>query len=267
MTETGMVLSNQLHGERRAGYVGLPMPGVEVRIARPDAAAALAEPRLVEPPAEPSPAEPPAETSPAEPPAETSPAEPPSPGGMSAAKSPGPCSTSGEAAGELRVRGPALFSGYWSDAAATAAAFDDEGWFRTGDTAETGGRPPLFRILGRASVDILKAGGFKVSALEVEAALLACPGVAETAVVGVPDAVYGQKIAALVVLRAPGGGAAAAAAEDAAAAEAVLRASLAQLLAPYQLPRIIRFLPELPRNAMGKVNKKALLARFFPPPG
>jgi malonyl-CoA/methylmalonyl-CoA synthetase len=222
MTEVGMALSNPLHGERRPGFVGLPMPGVQVRIVRPEVA---------EPPA-----------------ADARPGDGSGP------------SASGEAAGELRVRGASLFSGYWRDAAATAAAFDEDGWFRTGDTAEVGGEPPRFRILGRTSVDILKVGGFKVSALEVEGALLACPGVAEAAVVGVPDAVYGQKIAALVVLQPPEASQAAAAAE-----EAALRASLAQLLAPYQLPQIFRFLPELPRNAMAKINKKALLARFFPP--
>lgn len=91
------------------------------------------------------------------------------------------------------MRGDTVFSHYWDNAAATAAAFDSNGFFRTGDTiALDAGSPPYFKILGRSSVDIIKSGGFKLSALQIEDALLRCPGVKEVAVVGLPDDTYGQ---------------------------------------------------------------------------
>ena len=99
--------------------------------------------------------------------------------------------------GEIEVRGPGVFAEYWGNPDATRDAFRD-GWFRTGDTAVVeNGR---YRILGRTNVDILKTGGHKVSALEIEEALREHPAVAECAVVGVPDPEWGERVAAAVVL-------------------------------------------------------------------
>ena len=102
--------------------------------------------------------------------------------------------------GELRVRTPQMFSAYHGDAAATAASFDEEGRFRTGDTG-TRDADGVVRLLGRTSIDIIKSGGYKLSALEIEAVLLEHPAVAEVAVTGVPDATWGERVTAWVVAR------------------------------------------------------------------
>jgi len=150
--------------------------------------------------------------------------------------------------GEIEVRGPAVFSEYWRKPEATREAFRD-GWFRTGDTAvrENG----VYRILGRTSIDILKTGGHKVSALEIEEVLLQHPAIAECAVVGIDDKEWGQRVASAVVLR-PG------AALDLDA----LRAWARELLAVHKLPSRLLVLDVLPRNAMGKVVKPAVAALF-----
>jgi malonyl-CoA/methylmalonyl-CoA synthetase len=153
--------------------------------------------------------------------------------------------------GELRVRTTQMFDGYHGDDAATAATFDAEGRFRTGDTGvrETGpdGQETI-RLLGRTSVDIIKSGGYKISALEIEAALRDHPAVAELAIVGVPDATWGELITAWVVTRAG----ASLTLDD-------LAAFARERVAPYKVPRALRVVPALPRNAMGKVQKKQLL--------
>jgi malonyl-CoA/methylmalonyl-CoA synthetase len=148
--------------------------------------------------------------------------------------------------GELRVRTPQMFSGYHGDAAATAAGFDAQGRFRTGDTGtrDAGG---VIRLLGRTSVDIIKSGGYKLSALEIEAALLEHPAVAEVAVVGLPDQTWGERVTACVVPRAP-----------AVVTLEALQEFVRDRLAPYKLPRELRILDALPRNAMGKVQKQLL---------
>jgi malonyl-CoA/methylmalonyl-CoA synthetase len=149
--------------------------------------------------------------------------------------------------GELRVRSTQMFLGYHGDDAATAASFDAEGRFRTGDTGvrDAGG---VVRLLGRTSVDIIKSGGYKISALEIEAALLEHAAVAEIAVVGEPDPIWGERVAACVVTRAG---------QTLTLDE--LQGFARARLAPYKVPRALRLLPALPRNAMGKVQKKRLL--------
>jgi len=195
MTEIGMALSNPLHGERRPGFVGNPLPGVEVRVvdeaARP---------------------------------------------------------VSDGTPGELEVRGPSVFREYWRRPDETERTFR-EGWFRTGDVAvdESG----AYRLLGRTSVDIIKTGGYKVSALEIEEVLRAHPAIAECAVVGIADPEWGERVALAVELK-PG---ASVSLED-------LQTWAKPQLAPYKVPRALRSVETLPRNAMGKVLKPDVAALF-----
>jgi malonyl-CoA/methylmalonyl-CoA synthetase len=197
MTETGMILSNPLRGERLPGTVGSPLPGVEVKLVD-DAGAELL----------------------------------------------------GDAEGELWVRGEAVFEEYWRRPEPTAAAFVGE-WFRTSDVARRQGR--VYRLLGRASVDIIKTGGYKVSALEIEEVLRAHPAVEDCAVVGLADEEWGERVAAAVI---PAAGAEPAAEE--------LRRFCKERLAPYKAPRDFLAVAALPRNTLGKVEKprvKKLFAR------
>jgi malonyl-CoA/methylmalonyl-CoA synthetase len=147
--------------------------------------------------------------------------------------------------GELRVRTPQIFSAYHRDAATTAGSFDEEGRFRTGDTGlrDADG---VVRLLGRTSIDIIKSGGYKLSALEIEAVLLEHPAVAEVAVTGVADATWGERVTAWVVAR------------GAPPTLADLQTFARERLAPYKLPRALELLAQLPRNAMGKVQKQRL---------
>lgn len=148
--------------------------------------------------------------------------------------------------GEIQVRGPAVFLEYLNRESATAESFDD-GWFRTGDMAvlENG----YYRIMGRLSVDIIKSGGYKLSALEIEAVLLQHPAIRECAVVGIPDDTWGEMVVAAIV-QEPG-------TESLSVAE--LSNWSAQHLAKYKIPRRVIHVDGLPRNAMGKVTKRALV--------
>jgi malonyl-CoA/methylmalonyl-CoA synthetase len=154
----------------------------------------------------------------------------------------------GETVGEVQVRGPNLFSGYLNRPEATAAAFDGD-WFRTGDMAvrEADG---TIRLVGRKATDLIKSGGYKIGAGEIENALLDHPGVREAAVTGEPDPDLGERIVAWVVPA------------DAAAppAAAALADHVARLLAPHKRPRTVRYLDALPRNDLGKILKKRLPA-------
>jgi malonyl-CoA/methylmalonyl-CoA synthetase len=146
--------------------------------------------------------------------------------------------------GEIQVRGPAVFLEYWEQPEATREAFTEDGWFRTGDTAviEEG----RYRILGRSSVDILKTGGEKVSALEIEEVLLGHPAVAEAAVVGVDDPEWGQRVVAVVVATGSVG-------------PEELRRWVKVRLAPHKVPKDFHFTDALPRNALGKTMKPDLI--------
>ena len=195
MTEIGMALANPLRGERVPGSVGIPLPGVEVRLVGENG-----EPVTAGTP------------------------------------------------GEIEVRGPSVFAEYWGKPDATREAFP-KGWFRTGDTAVV--EKGRYRILGRTSVDILKTGGHKVSALEIEEALREHPAVAECAVVGVPDPEWGERVGAAVVLN-----------EGDALDLPSFRAWGKELLAAHKLPSRLLVLDALPRNAMGKVVKPAVVELF-----
>jgi malonyl-CoA/methylmalonyl-CoA synthetase len=150
--------------------------------------------------------------------------------------------------GELLVRGPQLFCEYWNKSEETRASFVD-GWFRTGDVAARDAAG--YRILGRSSVDIIKSGGEKISALEIEEVFRTHPDVVDCAVVGVPDPEWGERVCAAVVVE-PG--------RD--ATGDALRGWAKELLAVYKVPSRYVFVDELPRNAMGKVTKPRVSELF-----
>jgi fatty acid CoA ligase FadD36 len=137
-----------------------------------------------------------------------------------------------------------MFDGYLNRPDATAEAFDTDGWYRTGDVAVIDGGG-MHRIVGRESVDLIKSGGYRIGAGEIETVLLGHPGVEEAAVVGMPDADLGQRIVAYIVGSASGN---------------ELIDYVAQQLSVHKRPREVRVVDALPRNAMGKVLKKQLLS-------
>ncbi|MEU3371449.1 acyl-CoA synthetase [Streptomyces sp. NPDC006660] len=149
--------------------------------------------------------------------------------------------------GEIQVRGPNLFSGYLNRPDATGAAFTDDGWFRTGDMASVDADGQV-RIVGRKATDLIKSGGYKIGAGEIENVLLDHPGVREAAVTGEPDEDLGERVVAWVVPTDPQSPPDAAELSDHVAAQ----------LAPHKRPRVVRYLSELPRNDMGKIMKRAL---------
>jgi malonyl-CoA/methylmalonyl-CoA synthetase len=196
MTEIGMALSNPLEGQRQAGFVGRPLPAVEVR---------LVDEQGLE--------------------------------------------VSGENPGEIQVKGPNVFLEYWRNPTATAQAFQD-GWFRTGDMAIVS--QGNYRILGRLSVDIIKTGGYKVSALEIEEVLRTHPAIQDCAVVGVMDAEWGERVCAALVLQ-----------PECHLNLETFRLWAKEQLAIYKVPTRILTLESLPRNAMGKVTKPAVVKYFY----
>ncbi|KAH7547263.1 hypothetical protein FEM48_Zijuj01G0291300 [Ziziphus jujuba var. spinosa] len=203
MTEFVMAISNPLRGERKAGTVGKPFPGVEVKI--------IAD---------------------------------------------GESGSDSEEVGELCVKSPSLFKEYWKRPEATKESFTDDGFFKTGD-AGTVDEDGYYIILGRTSADIMKVGGYKLSALEIESILLEHPHVQECCVLGVEDKDYGEIVCAIIVLDVE--------AKKKAEKESRPALTLEQLcswagskLAPYKLPTRLLLWDKLPRNAMGKVNKKDL---------
>ncbi|KAI1123400.1 hypothetical protein F5Y10DRAFT_251900 [Nemania abortiva] len=226
MTEVGMALSCGLDfADRVDGSVGWPLPGVEARLFDTDTNEII--------------------------PADVV-----------------------DRAGEIQLRGANVFREYWANPTATAKEFlpadDGKGpWFKTGDVAVRRTVPapagsgasgawaqgPMYFILGRQSADIIKSGGEKVSALEVERELLSLPEVLETAVLAVPSGKWGQKVGAVVIL------------DRAICPEGWkpmdMRRALRGRLANYKIPQVLRVVDHIPRNAMGKINKKNLLRQVF----
>ncbi|HET7743085.1 MAG TPA: AMP-binding protein, partial [Mycobacterium sp.] len=149
----------------------------------------------------------------------------------------------GETIGRLEVKSPTMFDGYLNRADATADAFTTDGWYRTGDVAVIDA-DGMHRIVGRESVDLIKSGGYRIGAGEIETILLGHAGVSEAAVVGVPDDDLGQRIVAFVV-------------GDADPADLI--DYVARQLSVHKRPREVRVVESLPRNAMGKVLKKELM--------
>ncbi|MBV7700239.1 acyl-CoA synthetase [Streptomyces sp. TRM70350] len=199
MTETLMNTSVRADGEARPGTVGVPLPGVELRLVEDDGTPIEAY--------------------------------------------------DGESVGEIQVRGPNLFTEYLNRPDATAAAFTADGWFRTGDMAV---RDPdgCVRIVGRKATDLIKSGGYKIGAGEIENALLEHPGVREAAVTGEPDPDLGERIVAWIVPTDP----------QSPPGVDELADHVARRLAPHKRPRVVHHLDALPRNDMGKIMKRALHA-------
>ncbi|NDZ92694.1 acyl-CoA synthetase [Streptomyces sp. SID6673] len=191
MTETMITVSTRVDGERRPGWVGLPLDGVETRLREGDS----------------------------------------------------DLPHDGESVGDLHVRGPMMSTGYLAQPAKTAESWLDDGFFATGDVAVIG-PDGMHRIVGRRATDLIKSGGFRIGAGEIETVLLAHPAVDEVAVIGIPDDDLGQRIVAYVVGgRVP---------------DTELIDMVSAELSHHKRPREIRFVESLPRNAMGKVQKKLL---------
>ena len=168
--------------------------------------------------------------------------------------------------GEIQLRGPQVFSGYWHDAGATAAAFTPDGWFRTGDVGAVDPATGHLVIRGRTK-EVIISGGLNVYPREVEIALERHPAVAEAAVAGLPHPRWGEQVTAWVVPRAGTAFARAGAGEVAAGLEAELMAHARTLLAAYKCPKQVFTLDALPRNELGKLNRAALTGPLSPAPG
>ncbi|TAK22749.1 MAG: long-chain fatty acid--CoA ligase [Chloroflexota bacterium] len=155
-----------------------------------------------------------------------------------------------EAPGEIQVRGPHVFAGYWDNEAATAEAFDAEGWFNTGDLGWRSS-DGYITISGRAR-ELIISGGFNIYPREIEEVLVTHPSVAEAAVFGAPDPEFGERVVAVIVPTAA----------DAATEDDIV-AYCRDRLASYKKPRVVRFVAGLPRNAMAKVQKHVLRDDFL----
>ena len=201
MTELGMAISNPYHGERRPGYVGMPLPSVQVTLLDEE--------------------------------------------GREVEKG---------TPGEIHVKGPNVFKEYWGKPEATRETFTEDGWFKTGDVAVV--EHDYYRIMGRSSVDIIKSGGYKISALEIEEVLRTHDWIDDCAVVGIEDEEWGELIVATVVPTGIG--------RELFEVEA-LNAWLVQRMAGYKKPRKYLVVTDLPRNAMGKVVKNEVKKLFISP--
>ncbi|OJJ13987.1 long-chain fatty acid--CoA ligase [marine bacterium AO1-C] len=198
MTEIGMAVSNPLLGERKPGFIGRPLPGVEIILVGENN-------ELI---------------------------------------------TGPDDMGEIRVKSPSVFLEYWGKPEITRDSFVD-GWFCTGDIAVRD-NDGYYRILGRNSVDIIKSGGYKISALEIEEVLRKHPNIKEAAVVGIPNEKWGEMVAAAIITKP----------HNHFISLESLRSWASEYLAKYKLPNEVMMLDDLPRNAMGKVTKPALVKLF-----
>ena len=194
MTEIGMGISNPYNGERRAGAVGQPLPGVDCQLFD---------------------------------------------------ENNNPVQNEAEA-GEIRIKGDNVFLEYWDNEEATKNSFRD-GWFCTGDVAVV--EDGYYRIMGRSSVDIIKSGGYKLSALEIEGVLLTHDSISEVAVIGVEDDIWGEAVTAVAAIK-----------EGSTLDFDSLKSWCDGKMSSYKIPKSLKIVEALPRNAMGKVTKPALKA-------
>ncbi|MDW4496960.1 malonyl-CoA synthase [Sulfitobacter sp. D35] len=197
MTETNMNTSNPYDGDRRAGTVGFPLPGVELKITDPETGANLPEGEI----------------------------------------------------GQIEVRGPNVFSGYWQMPEKTREELRDDGFFITGDLGKIDG-DGYVHIIGR-NKDLIISGGYNIYPKEIELVLDAQPGVLESAVIGVPHPDFGESVVAVLVAQ-----------QGAAPDTDAIKAAVASELAGFKQPRAIEVMAELPRNTMGKVQKNVLRERY-----
>jgi malonyl-CoA/methylmalonyl-CoA synthetase len=197
MSEIGMAISNPLHEKRKAGFIGVPLPNVHVRLVNEQNSVV----------------------------------------------------NQGDI-GEIQVKGENVFLEYWNKKQATLESFTEDGWFKTGDTAIQDDEG-YFKILGRTSIDIIKTGGYKVSAIEIEEVLRLHPSIQDCAVVGIADEEWGEKVSACLILH-----------ENQDLSLENLRTWAKTQIAHYKIPTQIKILSELPRNAMGKVLKPELKKLF-----
>ncbi|KAI1612556.1 putative AMP-binding enzyme [Exophiala viscosa] len=158
--------------------------------------------------------------------------------------------------GEILTRSPIMYSKYLYDREATKNSMDENGYFKTGDIARREGKH--YFILGRASIDIIKSGGYKLSALDIEREILGLDYVSEVMIVGVDDEEFGQRVAAAIVLKPEG---------PKTLTLEKLRHDLKDSLAGYKMPTLLRIVAELKKNATGKVMKKVLVKELFPSEG
>lgn len=189
MTEIGMAISNPYNGHRKPGHVGIPLPGVSIRLINDEGKISI------------------------------------------------------EGPGEIQVKGTSVFKKYWNRPEATSESFSSDGWFKTGDIAEF--KDHSYRILGRSSVDIIKSGGYKISALEIEEVSRQFSAIKDCGVVGLPDEEWGEIIGIGIV-------------PDGQFDWDTYMVWLKERLPGYKTPRVFIELNDLPRNAMGKVTKNEL---------
>ena len=199
MTETNMNTSNPYAGERIAGTVGFPLPGVDLRVADPETGAPLPQGKI----------------------------------------------------GMIEVKGPNVFKGYWLMPEKTASEFRPDGFFITGDLGQIDAQGYV-RIVGRGK-DLIISGGLNIYPKEIETEIDSLLGVVESAVIGLPDADFGEAVCAVVVRE-----------KGAHIDEATIRAALARRLARFKCPKAIHFVDDLPRNTMGKVQKNVLREIYAP---
>ena len=195
MTEIGMAISNSYKGERRAGFIGIPLPGVMVRIVNEIGDVIETE----------------------------------------------------HEQGEIQIKGDTVFKEYWNKPTETIDSITEDGWFKTGDSAVLVN--DYYKILGRYSIDIIKSGGYKISALEIESKLLDHHEIDECAVVGVADEEWGEIVAVALV-------------SDSNLQLSDLVDWAKDKMAPYKIPRRLIGLKELPRNVLGKVTKNEIKKLF-----
>lgn len=225
MTEIGMAISNPLTQDgtrsRKQGCVGMPLPGVDAKIVDKEnnkeliLQGAANEGYWNDTP-----------------------------------DAPIPDPTNGQPiAGHLYIRGRSVFREYWQKPEETKSEFED-GWFKTGDAAEFSNG--TIKLLGRSSVDIIKCGGFKLSALEIETALHEHPDTTDVAVIGIPDDTWGSKVVAVLSVK-----------DSEAFSIPRLLVWLEQKLPKQAIPKEVKLVKDIPRNAMGKINKKELIRTLY----
>lgn len=195
MTEIGMGISNPYDAERKAGHIGKPLSGVEVRL--------VDENNIVVEIGQP---------------------------------------------GEIQIKGDNVFLEYWNKTEATKKTFTEDGWFKTGDIAVV--EDGYYRILGRDSIDIIKSGGYKISALEIEEVLRTHLSIIDCSVIGIPNEEWGELVAAVLIVN------------DKDLDLKALNTWIREKMPPYKTPRQYKIIEELPRNAMGKVTKNDLKTLF-----